>query len=143
MDFVIQHHSVRSCDFLDLIFAQIQLFGFCSSVRACGNSVNNLALRSSQRSVQSINILGGGNLINRTFKPLYRKYGLIHSVILRNGSKHFARFGNGNCTFLRHIGANYLNDRNAAFFGRAVLRYIKIDRLGVQNIAIRSLHFHD
>ena len=27
--------------------------------------VNNLSLRSSQRSVQSINILGGGNLINR------------------------------------------------------------------------------
>ena len=47
VNFVIQHHSVRSCDFLYLVFAQIQLFGFCSSVCACGNRVNNLALRSS------------------------------------------------------------------------------------------------
>ena len=82
VNFVIQHHSVRSCDFPDFVFAQIQLFGFCSSVRACGNGVNHLALRSSQRSVQSKNIFGGGNLIHRTFQPLCRKYGLIHSVIL-------------------------------------------------------------
>ena len=82
VDFVIQHHSVRSCDFPDFVFAQIQLFGFCSSVRTCGNGVNHLALRSSQRSVQSKNIFGGGNLIHRTFQPLCRKYGLIHSVIL-------------------------------------------------------------
>ena len=131
VNFIIQHHSVRSCDFLYLVFAQIQLFGFCSSVRACGNGVNHFALRSSQRSVQSKNIFGGGNLINRTFQPLCRKDGLIHSVILGNGSEHLARFGNGNRPFLRHIGTNYLNDRNAAFFARAVLCYIKIDRLGV------------
>ena len=131
VNFVIQHHSVRSCDFPDFVFAQIQLFGFCSSVRTCGNGVNHLALRSSQSSVQSKNIFGGGNLIHRTFKSLYCKYGLIHSIILGNGSKHLARFGYGNRAFLRHIGANYLNDRNAAFFARAVLCYIKIDRLGV------------
>ena len=142
MDFLIQYETERSSNLFDLVLSKIQLLGFCRTVFACGNSIHNLALRSSERSVQSINILGGGNLIDRTLQIADREDRLIQALVACNGAEHFARFGYGNCAFLCHIGAYHFNNGNAAFFLGVLLHYIKIDRLGVQYIAVRGLHLN-
>ena len=131
MNFLVQHHSKRSCDFLDLVFAEIEFLAYRRTVCACGNGIDHLALRSSERTVQSINILGGGNLIDCVLKPRHRIDGLIQAVCFIDGAEHFARFGYGNRAFLCHIGTYYLNDGNAAVNLGVLLHHIKIDRLGV------------
>ena len=131
MDFLIQHHSIRSCDFLNLIFSEIQFFGFCCTVLSCRNGIHNLALVCSDRSVQSDNILGCGNLIDCTLKTADRENRLIQSLIACHGAEYLARLFYGNCTFLCHIGAYYLNNGNAAFFLGIFLHHIKINRLGI------------
>ena len=142
MSFLVQHHSKRCCDFLDLVFAEIEFLAYRRTVCACGNGIDHLALRSSERTVQSINILGGGNLIDCALKPTHRIDGLIQAARFIDGAEHFARFGYGNRTFLRHIGAYHLNDGNAAVNLGVFLHHIKIDRLGVQHIAIRRLYLN-
>ena len=131
MDFLIQHHSIRSCNFLNLIFSEIQFFGFCCTVLSCRNGIHNLALFGSDRSVQSDNILGCGNLIDCTLKTADRENRLIQSLIACHGAEYLARLFYGNCTFLCHIGAYYLNNGNAAFFLGIFLHHIKINRLGI------------
>ena len=131
MNFLVQHHSKRSCDFLDLVFSEIEFLAYRRTVCACGNGIDNLALRSSERTVQSINILGGGNLIDCALKSTHRIDRLIQAACFIDGAEHFARFGYGNRAFLRHIGAYHLNDGNAAVNLGVLLHHIKIDRLGV------------
>ena len=142
MNFLVQHHSKRRCDFLDLVFAEIEFLAYRRTVCACGNGIDNLALRSSERTVQSINILGGGNLIDCALKSTHRIDRLIQAACFIDGAEHFARFGYGNRAFLCHIGAYHLNDGNAAVNLGVLLHYIKIDRLGVQYIAIRRLYLY-
>ena len=131
MSFLVQHHSKRCCDFLDLVFSEIEFLAYRRTVCTCGNGIDNLALRSSERTVQSINILGGGNLIDCALKPTHRIDRLIQAACFIDGAEHFARFGYGNRAFLRHIGAYHLNDGNAAVNLGVLLHHIKIDRLGV------------
>ena len=131
VNFLVQHHSKRCCDFLDLVFAEIEFLAYRRTVCACGNGIDNLALRSSECAVQSINILGCGNLIDCTLKPTHRIDRLIQAACFIDGAEHFARFGYGNRAFLRHIGAYHLNDGNAAVNLGVLLHHIKIDRLGV------------
>ena len=131
VNFLVQHHSKRSCDFLDLVFAEIEFLAYRRTVCTCGNGIDHFALRSSERTVQSINILGGGNLIDCALKPTHRIDGLIQAACFIDGAEHFARFGYGNRAFLRHIGAYHLNDGNAAVNLGVLLHHIKIDRLGV------------
>ena len=116
VDFLIQYETERSSNLFDLVLSKIQLLGFCRTVFACGNSIHNLALRSSERSVQSINILGGGNLIDRTLQIADREDRLIQAFVACNGAEHLARFSYGNCAFLCHIGAYHFDNGNAAFF---------------------------
>ena len=142
MSFLVQYHSKRSSDFLDLVFSEIEFLAYRRTVCTCGNGIDNLALRSSERTVQSINILGGGNLIDCAFKPTHRIDRLIQAACFIDGAEHFARFGYSNRSFLRHIGAYYLNDGNTAVNLGVFLHHIKIDRLGVQHIAIRCLYLN-
>ena len=55
----------------------------------------------------------------------------MQSLIACHGAEYFARLFYGNCTFLCHIGAYYLNNSNAAFFLGVFLHHIKINRLGI------------
>ena len=142
VSFLVQYHSKRSCDFLDLVFAEIEFLAYRRTVCACGNGIDHIALRSSERTVQRVNILGGGNLIDCALKPTHRIDGLTQAACFIDGAEHFARFGYGNRAFLRHIGAYHLNDGNAAVNLGVLLHHIKIDRLGVQYIAIRRLHLY-
>ena len=59
-----------------------------------------------------------------------------------NGNLVTMTFTYGNRAFLRHIGAYHLNDGNAAVNLGVFLHHIKIDRLGVQHIAIRRLYLN-
>ncbi len=143
VNFLVQHHSERRCDFLDLVFAEIEFLAYRRTVCTCGNGIDNLALRSSERTVQSINILGGGNLIDCALKSTHRIDRLIQAARFIDGAEHFARFGYGNRAFLCYIGAHHLNDGNSAFNLGVLLHHIKINRLGVQHIPIRRLHFYE
>jgi len=142
VSFLVQHHSERRCDFLDLVSAEIEFLAYCRTVCTCGNGIDHFALRSSECTVQRVNILGGGNLVDCTLKPTHRIGRLIQTSRFIDGAEHFARFGYGNRAFLRHIGAYHLNDGNAAVNLGVLLHHIKIDRLGVQHIAIRRLYLN-
>ena len=131
VDFLIQHHAIRGCGFLDLVFAKVQLFRFCRAVRTCGNGVNDLALGSPERTVQSINILGSTNLIDSPLQTAEVENRLIQALVACHGGEHLARLLHGNCAFLCHVGAYHFNERNAAFLLGVLLHHIKINRLGV------------
>ena len=131
MDFLIQHHSIRGSNFLDLVFTKIQFFGFCRAVCTCGYGVNHFALGSPERTVQSINVLGGGNLIDSPLQTADRENRLIQALVACHGGEHLARFLHGNRAFLCHVGAYHLNERNAAFLLGVLLHHIKINRLRV------------
>ena len=131
MDFLIQHKAKRGGGFLYLISAKVQLLGFCRAVRTCGNGVNNFTLGCSESTVQRVNILGGGNLIDRTLKPCHRKQRVVKALVACNGAENLARFGYGDSPFLCHVGAYYFDDGNTAFFLGVLLHHIKIDRLRV------------
>ena len=131
VDFLIQHHAIRGCGFLDLVFAKIQLFGFCHAVCTCGYGINDLALGSPERTVQSINVLGSTNLIDSPLQTADRENRLIQALVACHGGEHLARLLHGNCAFLCHIGAYHFNERDAAFLLGVLLHHIKINRLGV------------
>ena len=131
VDFLIQNHAIRGFHFLNFVPAQIQLLRGGCTVCSCGNGVNHFALFSSYCSIQSHNILGCGNLIDRTLQTADGENRLIQSLVACHGREYLARLLHGNRAFLRHVGAYHFNERDAAFLLGVLLHHIKINRLGV------------
>ena len=127
----IQYEAKRSGDFLYLIFPKVKLPGLRRAVRTCGNGVNHFALGRSESAVQSVNVLGGGNLIDRTLKTCHGENRLVQPLSARDGAEYLARLPYGDSAFLCGVGAYHLDDGDAAFFLGVLLHHVKIDWLGV------------
>ena len=81
MRFPVQHHSIRGFGFPDFVSAKIQFLALCCTVRTRGNRVHDFAFRSPECPVQSIDVLGCGNLIDSSLKPTGGKDWLIQPLI--------------------------------------------------------------
>ena len=129
--FAIQYHAIRCSDFLYFVFPKVKLPGLRRTVHTCGNGINHFALGRSESAVQSDDVLGGGNLIDRTLKSCHGENRLIQPFCARYGAEYLARLPYGDCAFLCSVGAHHLDDGDAAFFLGVLLHHVKIDWLGV------------
>ena len=93
--------------------------------------------------VKRINIFCCTDLKHCAGQTLDRIDRFIDPVCFRDRPEHFASLKDTDDTFLRHVGTGDFNQCDAAILGRRVCGHIKIDRIGVQYIAIRSLDLHN
>ena len=147
MNFIIQHHTVRCCDFFDFIIAEIEFTALGKSVFSRCNGIHNLALCEAYCSVRSNNILGCTDFINCARKSgdfinrLINNLGILRAAYAYS-VEHFAGFLYGDCAFLCHIRLIHFYHCNPAFFGSVILRYIEVHRSAVENISVGSLNLH-
>ena len=99
----VQHRTVRRFYFSDRIFTEVQRLACGIAFFICCNGICCRSLCITERAVRRYNILGGGNLVNRTRKTLVCKYKAVYAVCFRNRRKNFTAFREFNNTFLRHI----------------------------------------
>ena len=147
MDFIIQHHTIRSFDFLNFIFAEIEFTALGKSVLARSNGIHNLALCKAHCSVRSNNILGCTDFINCARKSGDFINRLINNLCILRAAyaysvEYFAGFLNGNCAFLSHIRLIHLNQCDTAFLCGIFLSHIKRYRSAVEYIPIGSLNLN-
>ena len=153
MDFLIQYHSVRRCNFLNFVFSKIDFPAFRKTVRTRCNGIHNLALFVSGSPVGRDNVLRRTDFIDSAGKSLHLVNRLVNgrklvSVFIcaadgSNAEEHLAGFLNRNRAFLSHIFLIHFDNCNPAFLRRMFLCHIKINRRAVKNIAIRSLYLHN
>ena len=93
--------------------------------------------------VKRINIFCGTDLKHCAGQTLDRIDRFIDPVRFRDRPEYFASLKETDDTFLRHVGTGDFNQCDAAILGRRVCGHIKIDRIGVQYIAMRSLDLHN
>ena len=93
--------------------------------------------------VKRINIFCGTDLKHCAGQTLDRIDRFIDPVRFRDRPEYFASLKETDDTFLRHVGTGDFNQCDAAILGRRVCGHIKIDRIGVQYIAIRRLDLHN
>ena len=139
----VQNHPVRRGDLPDLIFSEIQLLARCHAVRLSRDRIHDLALCVMHDAVKRINIFCGTDLKHCAGQTLDRIDRFIDPVRFRDRPEYFASLKDTDDTFLRHVGTGDFNQCDAAILGRRVCGHIKIDRIGVQYIAIRSLDLHN
>ena len=142
VDFGIQYIAGGGCDLPDLVFAEIQRLAFGKSRFIGRYGINHFTGRSTQRTVRRDNILGGGDLIDRTRQAPNGENRLIQSVRLGHGRKDLAGFADLDNAFLRHVRLRDLDHRNGVFLRGIVGGHIKIDRLTVQRVAVGSGNLH-
>ena len=119
----VQHHAVRRFYFSDGIFAEIQRSAFGIAVFIGRDGIHHRAFGIAERAVRRDNILGSGDFIDSTDKPLICKDRLIQSVCFNYREENLAAFGELNTAFLRHI---------VLFYGYGGFRsvHLKRHRLG-------------
>ena len=93
--------------------------------------------------VKRINIFCCTDLKHCAGQTLDRIDRFIDPVCFRDRPEYFAGLSDTDDTFLRHVGTGDFNQCDAAVLGRCVCGHIKIDRIGVQYIAIRGLDFRN
>ena len=138
VDFGIQYIAGGGCDLPDLVFAEIQRLAFGKSRFIGGHGINDLSGRIAERAVRCDDVLGSGDLVDRTCKPLDRKHRLIDAVRLGNGRKDLAALADPEHALLRRVRLCDLDHRDGVFLCGIVGGHIKIDRLAVQRIAVGS-----
>ena len=143
LDRAVQNHPVRRGDLPDLIFSEIQFLARRHAVRPGRDRIHDLALCVMHDAVKRINIFCGTDLKHCAGQTLDRIDRFIDPVRFRDRPEYFASLKDTDDTFLRHVGTGDFNQCDAAILGRRVCGHIKIDRIGVQYIAIRSLDLHN
>ena len=88
----VQHHAVRRFCFSDGIFAEIQRSAFGIAVFIGRDGIRHRALGIAERAVRRDNILGSGDFIDSTDKPLICKDRLIQSVCFNYREENLAAF---------------------------------------------------
>jgi len=141
-DFGVQHIAGGGCDLPDLVLAEIQRLAFGKSRFVGGHGIDDLAGRIAKRAVRRDDVLGSGDLINCTRKPLDRKHRLIDAVRLGDGGKGLAALADPDHALLRRVRLCDLDHRNGIFLRSIVGGHIKIDRLAVQRVAVGSGNLH-
>ena len=142
MDFGIQYIAGGGCDLPDLVFAEIQRLAFGKSRFIGGHGINDLSGRIAERAVRRDDVLGSGDLIDCTLKPLDRKHRLIDAVRLGDGRKGLSALADSDHAFLRRVWLRDLDHRNGVFLRGVVGGHIKIDWLTVQRVAAGGGNLH-
>ena len=139
----VQNHPVRCGDLLDLIFSEIQFLARRHAVRPGRDRIHDLALCVMHDAVKRINIFCRANLKHCAGQTLDCIDRFIDPVRFRDRPECLAGLSNTDDTFLRHVGTGDFNQCDATVLGRRVCGHVKIDRIRVQYIAIRSLDLHN
>ena len=77
---IVQYHAVRCFCFSDRIFAEVQRLACGIAAFIGGYGIDNRTLCIAERTVRRDNILGGGNLIDRTCETFVCKNEAVHAV---------------------------------------------------------------
>ena len=139
----VQNHPVRRGDLLDLIFSEIQFLTRRHTIRPGRDRIHDLALCVMHDAVKCIDIFCRANLKHCAGQTFDRIDRFIDPVRFRDRPEYFAGLSDADDTFLRHVGTGDFDQCDAAVLGRRVCGHIKIDRIGVQYIAIRGFDFHN
>ena len=89
---IVQHHAVGRFCFSDRIFAEVQRFACGVAVFIGGYSVDNRTLGIAECAVRRDNVLGGGNLIDRTCETFICKNKAVYAVRFHSGEEDLAAF---------------------------------------------------
>ena len=136
----VKDHTVGCCDFTDFKFTKEQRLGGSRSVCARGDSGNDVALLIAERTVKGYHIFGGSNLIDCTCQALDLIHGLICSIRFHHSGEDLTGLGDGNCSFLRFVFFDYLDDGDAVFIGGVFLGHVKVDRSSIEDVTVGCLH---
>ena len=129
LNFSVQYHGVRCCDFLDIVFTQIEFLTGGDSVRPSCNGVHKLALRVMHHAIQGVDVLCSTDLKDRTCKILYFVYRFVHLIVDDNRLEHFTGLGDMDDAFLRHIGTGHVHNGQTAFVRRVICSNVKVNRV--------------
>ena len=135
-DLGIQHIAAGGCDLSDLIFSEIQWLAFGKSRFIGRYGIDHFTGRSAPCAVRRDNILGCGDLIDRTRQTPNGENRLIQSVRFGHGRKDFAGFADLDNAFLRHVRLRDLDHRNGVFLRGIVGGHIKIYRFAAERVAV-------
>ncbi len=138
----IDDHTVGCGNLTDDELAQEQRLGDCLAAIIGGNDRHYLVFGIAERTVRGDDVLGCGDLIDCSGKPLHFIHRLVSAVRLGHRGKDLASLADGDSAFLRLIFLDHLDNGDAFLAGRVLRSHIEIDRRGVQHIAVRGLHLH-
>ena len=142
LNFSVQYHGVRCCDFLDIIFAQVKFFTGGNSVRPSCDGVNKLALRVMHYAIEGVNVFCSTDLKDRTCKVLHFVYRFVDLIVHYDRLEHLTGLGDMDDTFLRHVGTLYVHDSQTAFVRRIICSNVEVNRVRAQHVSIRRLHLN-
>ena len=143
LDCAVQNHPVRRSDLPDLIFPEIQFLTRRYAVRPGRDRIYDLALCVMHDAVKSIDIFCRADFKHCAGQALDLIDRFIDPVRFRDRPEYFAGLSDTDDAFLRHVGTGDFDQCDATVLGRCVCGHIKIDRIGVQYIAIRGFDFHN
>ena len=120
---------MRSCDLLDIVFAQIEFLAGGDSVRPSRDGVHKLALRVMHHAIQGVDVFCSTDLKDRTCKVLHFVHRFVHLIVDYDRLEHLAGLGNMDDAFLRHIGTGYVHNGQTAFVRRVICSNVKVNRV--------------
>ena len=105
--FGIKHHTVRSLDFTDFVFAKIEGFGGSLAVFTGRDGCYYLTFGVSGSAVKGDYILYCDYFIHCTFQAFDFIHRLIDAILFYHRGEDFAELRDGDCSFLRVVGLNH------------------------------------